>query len=102
MATACGLTRPYISNVEQATVNIPLANLEVLAAGLGCWPADLLLPLEAVRGSAPAAPVSPPSGASQRRACDSTLSAPVDPPGPRPAHRDFPMNTGIARPGIFH
>jgi transcriptional regulator with XRE-family HTH domain len=42
LAAACGLTRNYISNVEQATVNISLANLEALTVGLHCSPADLL------------------------------------------------------------
>jgi len=42
LAAAGGLTRNYISNIEQATVNISLANLEALAIGLRCSPADLL------------------------------------------------------------
>jgi transcriptional regulator with XRE-family HTH domain len=41
----CGLTKSYISNVEQETVNISLANLEALALGLECWEADLLMPI---------------------------------------------------------
>jgi transcriptional regulator with XRE-family HTH domain len=38
----CGLTKNYISNVEQATVNVTLANLEALAKGLNCRESDLL------------------------------------------------------------
>ena len=38
----CGLSKAYISNVEQGVVNISLANLEVLAIGLRCCEADLL------------------------------------------------------------
>jgi transcriptional regulator with XRE-family HTH domain len=38
----CGLSKNYISNVEQATVNITLASLEALASGLGCNESDLL------------------------------------------------------------
>jgi len=42
LARLTGLTRNYISNIEQETVNISLANLEALAIGLGCSEADLL------------------------------------------------------------
>lgn len=42
LATHSGLTRNYISNVEQATVNISLANLEALAQGLRCGEDELL------------------------------------------------------------
>jgi len=42
LATLCGLSKTYISNVEQGTVNISLANLEVLASGLRCSEEDLL------------------------------------------------------------
>lgn len=38
----CGMQKNYISNVEQATVNITLANLETLAKGLWCTEGDLL------------------------------------------------------------
>jgi len=38
----CGLTKNYISNIEQATVNVTLANLEALAKGLNCQASDLL------------------------------------------------------------
>ena len=38
----CGLPKNYISNIEQSTVNITLANLEALAKGLNCREADLL------------------------------------------------------------
>jgi transcriptional regulator with XRE-family HTH domain len=42
LAQVCGLHRNYVSNVEQATVNITLANLEALARGLGCTEEELL------------------------------------------------------------
>lgn len=42
LANRCGLSKTYISNVEQGTVNISLASLEVLAIGLGCSEADLV------------------------------------------------------------
>ena len=42
LAGLCGLTKSYVSNVEQATVNITLANLEALARGLECSEEDLL------------------------------------------------------------
>jgi transcriptional regulator with XRE-family HTH domain len=38
----CGLPKSYVSNVEQATVNISLANLEALAIGLNCGEDELL------------------------------------------------------------
>jgi transcriptional regulator with XRE-family HTH domain len=38
----CGLSKTYISNCEQEIVNISLANLEALAAGLDCAEEDLL------------------------------------------------------------
>jgi transcriptional regulator with XRE-family HTH domain len=41
----CRLEKNYISNVEQSTVNITLANLEAIARGLGCAEADLLRPM---------------------------------------------------------
>lgn len=37
-----GLPKNYISNIEQSTVNVTLANLEALARGLNCGEADLL------------------------------------------------------------
>jgi transcriptional regulator with XRE-family HTH domain len=42
LAALSRLHKNYISNVEQATVNITLANLEALAAGLGCTEEELL------------------------------------------------------------
>ncbi len=39
-----GLNRNYISNIEQETVNISLANLERLANGLQCSLYDLFAP----------------------------------------------------------
>jgi len=42
LAVLCGSTPSYIGNVEQATVNITLANLERLASALQCWESDLL------------------------------------------------------------
>jgi transcriptional regulator with XRE-family HTH domain len=44
LAKVCNLSKSYISNVEQATVNISLASLEMLASGLTCREVDLLLP----------------------------------------------------------
>jgi transcriptional regulator with XRE-family HTH domain len=42
LAEQCGMSPSYIGDVEQGTVNITLANLEALAAGLNCGGADLL------------------------------------------------------------
>ena len=42
LAEQCGMSPSYIGDVEQGTVNITLANLEALAAGLRCAEADLL------------------------------------------------------------
>ena len=42
LASRCGLCKSYISNVEQGTVNISLANLEALANGLFCGAEELL------------------------------------------------------------
>lgn len=42
LAERCGLSKTYISNVEQGTVNISLASLEVIAIGLCCSEQDLL------------------------------------------------------------
>jgi len=44
LAKRCGLSKTYIGNVEQGTVNISLANLEALAIGLRCSEEDLLRP----------------------------------------------------------
>jgi len=41
----CGLSKNYISNIEQKTVNVSLANLEALAIGLNCLEADLVMPI---------------------------------------------------------
>ena len=38
----CGLRTSYVGDVEQATVNITLANLEALATGLRCGEDELL------------------------------------------------------------
>jgi transcriptional regulator with XRE-family HTH domain len=43
LAVRCGLHKNYVSNVEQATVNITLANLEALACGLECGEEELLM-----------------------------------------------------------
>jgi transcriptional regulator with XRE-family HTH domain len=42
LAKRCGLKKNYVSNVEQALVNITLANLEALARGLDCTEEELL------------------------------------------------------------
>jgi transcriptional regulator with XRE-family HTH domain len=42
LAQRCGFHKNYVSNVEQGTVNITLANLEAFADGLECWEEDLL------------------------------------------------------------
>ena len=42
LAKLSQLSKSYISNVEQGTVNITLANLEAIARGLGCSEAVLL------------------------------------------------------------
>lgn len=42
LGSLCGLSKSYISNVEQGTINISLANLEALANGLHCAEEDLL------------------------------------------------------------
>jgi len=42
LAKVCGFHRNYVSNVEQATVNISHANLEALATGLLCGEDELL------------------------------------------------------------
>jgi transcriptional regulator with XRE-family HTH domain len=45
LAAAAGLNKGYVSKVEQALMNLSLASLESLAAGLDCWPGDLLMPV---------------------------------------------------------
>ena len=42
LASLCGFSKTYISNVEQGTVNITLANLEAICRGLDCFEEDLL------------------------------------------------------------
>ena len=42
LAKISGLHRAYASHIEQATVNITLANLEALATGLLCGEDELL------------------------------------------------------------
>jgi len=42
LAQRCGFPNSYISDIEQETVNITLANLEALANGLECAAEDLL------------------------------------------------------------
>lgn len=42
LAKLCGFSNTYISNVEQGTMNITLANLETIARGLDCAAEDLL------------------------------------------------------------
>jgi transcriptional regulator with XRE-family HTH domain len=54
LAKVCGLTKNYIGNIEQETVNISLGNLEALAKGLNCREADLL-----VEGNEPHGPRTP-------------------------------------------
>ena len=43
LARQCGFANSYVGDVEQATVNITIANLEVLAAGLRCGEEELLM-----------------------------------------------------------
>ncbi len=43
LATRCHMHKNYVGNVEQAIVNITLANLEALARGLSCSEAELLM-----------------------------------------------------------
>ena len=43
LARQCGFADSYVGDVEQATVNITLANLEALAAGLRCGEEELLM-----------------------------------------------------------
>ena len=43
LARRSGLPSRYISNIEQELKNVSLANLEALAKGLDCSPADLFL-----------------------------------------------------------
>jgi transcriptional regulator with XRE-family HTH domain len=42
LAEVCQVHKNYVSNVEQGTVNISLANLEALATGLVCTEWELL------------------------------------------------------------
>jgi transcriptional regulator with XRE-family HTH domain len=42
LADNCGMFKSYISDIEQGTVNISLANLEALADGLNCSEWELL------------------------------------------------------------
>jgi transcriptional regulator with XRE-family HTH domain len=42
LAQRTGFQETYIGNVEQATVNAPLASLEALAEELDCFEEDLL------------------------------------------------------------
>ena len=42
LAQRTGLTKTYIGNIEQATVNVTLASLETVAEGLECFEEDLL------------------------------------------------------------
>jgi transcriptional regulator with XRE-family HTH domain len=49
LARLCGFSNTYVSNVEQGTVNICLANLEALAKGLECAEEDLLRTVPARR-----------------------------------------------------
>jgi DNA-binding XRE family transcriptional regulator len=42
LAEFSGLNKSYISNVEQATMNVTLASLEALAKGLDCDEEELL------------------------------------------------------------
>jgi transcriptional regulator with XRE-family HTH domain len=55
LARLCGFRNTYISNVEQGTVNIGLANLEALVRGLECAEEDLLRTVPASRGISPLA-----------------------------------------------
>jgi ribosome-binding protein aMBF1 (putative translation factor) len=43
LAAQCGTCETCVSNVEQGTVNITLANLEAFATGLNCTEAELLM-----------------------------------------------------------
>lgn len=43
LATLCGVTISYVSNVEQATCNVTLATLELFSRALDCSEVDLLL-----------------------------------------------------------
>ncbi len=43
LARICGFEKSYVSRVEQAIVNITLANLQALAVGLGCTESELLM-----------------------------------------------------------
>jgi len=43
LARQCGFANSYVGDIERATVNITLANLEALAAGLRCGEEELLM-----------------------------------------------------------
>jgi transcriptional regulator with XRE-family HTH domain len=43
LAKRCGLTKSYISKIEQELLNISVANLEALAKGLDCSLTDLTM-----------------------------------------------------------
>ena len=42
LAVRCGIHRTYLGAIERGERNVSLATLEMLAAGLGCDPADLI------------------------------------------------------------
>jgi transcriptional regulator with XRE-family HTH domain len=42
LARRCGVTKGYISKIEQQALNISVANLEALCDALDCAPVDLL------------------------------------------------------------
>ncbi|QIN62672.1 helix-turn-helix protein [Caballeronia sp. SBC1] len=44
LSVECGFHRTYVSQVERATTNITLDNLQRLAQGLGVDPSELLRP----------------------------------------------------------
>jgi transcriptional regulator with XRE-family HTH domain len=43
LSRQCGFAKSYVGDVEQGTINITLANLEALAAGLRCGEEELLM-----------------------------------------------------------
>jgi transcriptional regulator with XRE-family HTH domain len=45
LARHCGVTKSYISKIEQYLLNISVGNLEVLCDALECAPEDLLMPI---------------------------------------------------------
>jgi transcriptional regulator with XRE-family HTH domain len=42
LARRCGVTKGYVSKIEQQVLNISVANLEALCDALDCAPEDLL------------------------------------------------------------